>query len=111
VASEHIYKAFYINLSYLFTFLLLDPPQKLLIKGSHSLQSGRIFMQTMTAFGSFKVRRLKRRLKASIPFLQTNTNGLYNILHLVACSANSVQSKKPSGGPKGLIGTPCHGVY
>jgi hypothetical protein len=35
----------------------LDPPQKLLIKGSHGLQLKRIFMQTMTAFGSFKVRR------------------------------------------------------
>ena len=29
------------------------PLQKLLIKGGHSLQPGRIFMQTMTAFGSF----------------------------------------------------------
>jgi hypothetical protein len=28
-------------------------PQKLFIKGGHSLQPGRIFMQTMTAFGSF----------------------------------------------------------
>jgi hypothetical protein len=43
------------------------PLQKLLIKGGHSLQLERIFMQTMTAFGLFKVRRLKRRLKASIP--------------------------------------------
>jgi hypothetical protein len=47
----------------------LDPPQKLFIKGDHSLQPERIFMQTMTAFGLFKVRRLKRRVKASIPFL------------------------------------------
>jgi hypothetical protein len=31
----------------------LDPLQKLLIKGGHSLQPERIFMQTMTAFGSF----------------------------------------------------------
>jgi hypothetical protein len=44
-------------------------PQKLLIKGGHILQLERIFMQTMTAFGSFKVRRLRSRMKASIPFL------------------------------------------
>jgi len=37
----------------------LDPPQKLFIKGGHSLQSERISLQTMTAFGSFKVRRLR----------------------------------------------------
>jgi hypothetical protein len=35
-------------------------PQKLLIKGGHGLQPERIFRQTMTAFGLFKVRRLKR---------------------------------------------------
>jgi hypothetical protein len=46
----------------------LDPPQKLLIKGGHSMQPEKVFRQTMTAFGSFRVRRLKRRLKASIPF-------------------------------------------
>ena len=34
----------------------LDPSQKLLIKGGHSLQPERIFMQTMTAFGALKVR-------------------------------------------------------
>jgi len=45
----------------------LDPPQKLLIKGGHGLQPERTFRQTMTAFGSFEVRGLKRRLKASIP--------------------------------------------
>jgi hypothetical protein len=33
----------------------LDPPQKLFIKGGDSLQPGRIFMQTITAFGYFKV--------------------------------------------------------
>jgi hypothetical protein len=31
----------------------LDPLKKLLIKGDHGLQRERIFMQTMTAFGSF----------------------------------------------------------
>jgi hypothetical protein len=44
-------------------------PQKLLNKGGHSLQPERILMQTMTAFGSFKVRRLKKILKASIPIV------------------------------------------
>jgi len=41
----------------------LDLPQKLLIKGGHGLQSDRIFMQIMTAFGLFKVRRLNRRME------------------------------------------------
>jgi hypothetical protein len=44
----------------------LDPLQKLLIKGGDSLQTEKIFKQTMTAFRLFKVRRLKRRMKASI---------------------------------------------
>ncbi|MGD2084818.1 MAG: hypothetical protein PVH61_01420 [Candidatus Aminicenantes bacterium] len=51
-----------------------------------------------------------RRLKDSIPFLQTNSNELYNIQHFDAFSAGSVHLKKPSGGPKGLIGPPCHGA-
>jgi glycosyltransferase involved in cell wall biosynthesis len=88
----------------------LDPPQKLLIKGGHGLQPGRIFMQTMTAFGSVKIRRLIRGLKASIPCVHTISNRLYDILHFAAFSAGSFQLKKPSGGPKGLIGPPCHGV-
>jgi hypothetical protein len=88
----------------------LDPPQKLLIKGGHSLQPERIFVQTMTAFGSFKIRRLIRGLKASIPYVHTNSNRLYDILHLAAFAADSVQLKKPSVGPKGLIGPPCHGA-
>jgi hypothetical protein len=45
---------------------LLDPPQKLLIKCGQGLQSERIFIKTMTAFGSFKVRRLKRRMEVFI---------------------------------------------
>ena len=49
-------------------------------------------------------------MKASIPFLYTNSNELYNIRHFDAFSATSIQLKKPSVGPKGLIGPPCHGV-
>jgi len=52
----------------------------------------------------------ERRLKASIPLLQTNSNDLYNIRHFDAVAADSVHLKKPSGGPKGLIGPPCHGA-
>ena len=51
-----------------------------------------------------------RRLKASIPLLQTNSNDLYNIRHFDVFAADSVHLKKPSGGPKGLIGPPCHGA-
>jgi hypothetical protein len=50
------------------------------------------------------------RLKASIPFLYTNSNILNNLRHIAAFSAGSVQLKKPSVGPKGLTGPPCHGV-
>jgi hypothetical protein len=44
----------------------LDPPQKLFIKGGHSLQLERINVNHDRLW-FFKVRRLKRRLKASIP--------------------------------------------
>jgi hypothetical protein len=84
-------------------------PQKLLIKGGHSLQPERIFMQTMTAFGLFKVRRLKRRLKASIPGVKATFHPLHDIRHFDVFTAGSVHLKKPSGGPKRLIGPPCHG--
>ena len=58
----------------------------------------------------FKVRRLKRRSKASIPFLYTNSNVLSNIRNFDAFSAGVIHLKKPSVGPKGLIGPPCHGA-
>jgi hypothetical protein len=57
-----------------------------------------------------KVRNSKKRLKASKPFLHANSNALYDCRHFAAFSADSVHLKKPSGGPKGLIGPPCHGV-
>jgi acyl-CoA synthetase (AMP-forming)/AMP-acid ligase II len=52
-----------------------------------------------------------RRLKASKPFLQKNSNALYDVQHFEAFSADSVHLKKPSVGPKGLIGPPCHGSF
>jgi hypothetical protein len=84
----------------------LDPPQKLLIKGGHSLQPERIFRQTMTAFGLFIVRRLKRKLKASIPDVQATFYQLLYIRHFDAFAAGAIHLKKTSGGPKGLIGPP-----
>jgi hypothetical protein len=56
-----------------------------------------------------KVRRLRRRLKASIPSVQETFQQLNDIRHFDAFTAGSVHLKKPSGGPKGLIGPPCHG--
>ncbi len=56
----------------------------------------RNWIQTMMDFGPFKVRRLKRRMKASKPFLYTNFYELYNIRHFNAFVVDSVQSKKPS---------------
>ena len=58
-----------------------------------------------------KVRRLTRRLKASIPGVRTTFFESHNIRHFAAFSVDSVHSKKPSGGPKGLIGPPCHGAW
>jgi hypothetical protein len=74
------------------------------------LQPGRIFRQAMTAFGSFMVRRLKRRLKASIPGMQSTFHQSHDIRHFIAFPAGSIHLKKPSVGPKGLIGPLCHRV-
>jgi activator of 2-hydroxyglutaryl-CoA dehydratase/predicted nucleotide-binding protein (sugar kinase/HSP70/actin superfamily) len=57
-----------------------------------------------------KLRSSKRRLKASKHSLNTNSNALYGFRQPEALSSDSIQSKKPSGGPKGLIGPPCHGA-
>jgi hypothetical protein len=51
-----------------------------------------------------------RSLKASKPGLDENSNALYDFRHFDAFSDESVHLKKPSGGPKGLIGPPCHGA-
>ena len=57
-----------------------------------------------------KLSSSKRKLKASTPGVQTIFIESHNIQHFTAFSDDSVQSKKPSGGPKGLIGPPCHGA-
>jgi hypothetical protein len=68
----------------------------------------------MTSDGGRKVRRVEdkrlRRLKAAKSFLHENSNALHDWRHFAAFSVDSVHSKKPSGGPKGLIGPPCHGA-
>jgi hypothetical protein len=57
-----------------------------------------------------KVRSSKMRLKASKPCLSVNSYELYNNRHFEAFAADSIHLKKPSVGPKGLIGPPCHGA-
>jgi hypothetical protein len=57
-----------------------------------------------------KVRSSKMRLKASKPCLSANSQGLYNNRHFEVFAADSIHLKKPSVGPKGLIGPPCHGA-
>jgi hypothetical protein len=49
-----------------------------------------------------------RRLKASIPGFHTIFHQLNDILHFAAFAAVPILLKKPSGGPKGLIGPPCN---
>jgi hypothetical protein len=51
-----------------------------------------------------------RRLKASKPCASANSHELYNNRYFDTLSADTVHSKKPSVGPKGLIGSPCHGA-
>ncbi|MGD2090444.1 MAG: NHL repeat-containing protein, partial [Candidatus Aminicenantes bacterium] len=50
------------------------------------------------------------RLKASKPFVSANSHELHNNRHFEEFAADTIQSKKPSVGPKGLIGPPCHGT-
>jgi len=57
-----------------------------------------------------KVRRFNMRLKASIPGVQANFHQLHGIRYFDVFAAGSVHLKKLSGGPKGLMGPPCHGV-
>ena len=58
-----------------------------------------------------KIRSSKIRLKASIPCVQANSNELSNIRHFGAFAVGVIHLKKSSGGPKGLIGPPCHGAW
>ncbi|MGD2088726.1 MAG: hypothetical protein PVH61_21285 [Candidatus Aminicenantes bacterium] len=51
-----------------------------------------------------------RRLRASIPGVQATFHQSCDIQKFDAFTAGSVQLKKPSGDPKGLIGPPCHGA-
>jgi len=57
-----------------------------------------------------KVRSLKMILKASKPCVSANSHELHNNRHFEVFTADTIHSKKPSVGPKGLIGPPCHGV-
>jgi len=61
-----------------------------------------------------KVGRLEgwkgRGLKASIPGVQTPFHQSHDIQKFDVFTAILVHLKKPSGGPKGLIGPPCHGA-
>ena len=52
----------------------------------------------------------KKEAEASKPVLYTNYYALYDFQHFAAFTTDSIHSKKPSGGPKGLIGSPCHGA-
>jgi hypothetical protein len=77
-------------------------PNQKFLRGDKKMKGGRV--------ESEKMRKLTRRLQASIPGLQTIFFETHNIRHFAAFNDDSVQSKKPSGGPKGLIGPPCHGA-
>jgi hypothetical protein len=49
-------------------------------------------------------------LKASIPLLYANSNQLNGVRRAAAFPVEAIPLKKPSLGPKGLIGSPCHGA-
>jgi hypothetical protein len=57
-----------------------------------------------------KLRRLKGGLKASIPGVQETFHQSHNIQYFDEFTTGFIHLKKPSGGPKGLIGPPCHGA-
>jgi hypothetical protein len=57
-----------------------------------------------------KVRSSRVRLKASKPCMPANSYELFSIRHFAAFAAGTVHVKKPSVGPKGLIGPPCYGA-
>jgi hypothetical protein len=71
--------------------------------------SGSVGQKVRRAEGE-KIRSSKRRLKASKPCVPANSHELYKIRHFDAFAASTVHLKKPSVGPKGLIGPPCHGA-
>jgi hypothetical protein len=50
------------------------------------------------------------KLKASIPFLNATSEVFYDIITLLHLDTVLIHLKKPSGGPKGLIGPPYHGA-
>jgi hypothetical protein len=50
------------------------------------------------------------RLKASKPCVSANSHELSSNRHFDAFAADTIHLKKPSVGPKGLIGPPCHGA-
>jgi hypothetical protein len=57
-----------------------------------------------------KIKSLEMRLNASKPCVSANSHELHNNRHFEIFAADTIQSKKPSVGPKGLIGPPCHGA-
>jgi len=57
-----------------------------------------------------KLRNSNMRLKASIPNVHANSNISHDIRDAAAFPAEPIHLKKPSRGPKGLIGSPCHGA-
>jgi hypothetical protein len=83
--------------------------KKFLQGGLNQWVSGSVGQKERSVEGE-KVRSSKRRLKASKPCMPANSHELSSIRHLDAFAADAVHLKKPSVGPKGLIGPPCHGA-
>jgi len=83
--------------------------QKLLWEGLNQWVSRSVGQKVRKLEGE-KVRSLKVRLKASKPRVPENSYELHNIRHFDVVAAGTVHLKKPSVGPKGLIGPPCHGA-
>jgi hypothetical protein len=71
---------------------------------------GRGLLERSLVIGHWSLVSDLRRLKASIPVVQLTFFKSHNIRYFDAFTAISIQLKKPSGGPKGLIGPPCHGA-
>jgi hypothetical protein len=77
---------------------------------SRSVMKSLLERSLMSVVSKVSVVSELRRLKASIAVLKGNSKALYYIRHFTTFPADSVHLKKPSVGPKGLIGPPCHGA-
>jgi dihydrofolate synthase/folylpolyglutamate synthase len=88
-------------------FTSAEEPALTYVRKTAEAEGAPVYISTIDNEISQKL--LRRRLKVSKPYSSTNSHEPDNIRDNDAIADNTVHSKKPSVGPKGLIGPPCHG--